>query len=70
MKTTHTQLALTPTRQDVQNILPSLPTQDLTNYPPFKHNDLLISNIRLQIIIFLTIKFHKIKRHSDNEYNN
>jgi len=39
METTHTQVTPTPTRQDVQNILPSLPTQDLTSYPPFKHND-------------------------------
>ena len=39
METTHTQITPTPTRQEVQNTLPSLSTQILTNYPPVISND-------------------------------
>ena len=39
METTHTQLTPIPTRQEVQNTLPSLSTQILTSYPPVISND-------------------------------
>ena len=39
METIHTQITPTPTRQEVQNTLPSLSTQILTSYPPVISND-------------------------------
>ena len=47
METTHTQITPTPTRQEVQNTLPSLSTQILTSYPPVISNDYQQISVRL-----------------------